>query len=74
MRGELARWTASLTDLQQGQRQVVDLEDGGASLSVDGRMQLQIKSEAFTRAILAVWLGPHPPTAQIKSALLGVRR
>lgn len=74
VRGELARWVASLTDLQQGQRQVVDLEDGGASLSSDGRMQLQIESEAFARAILAVWLGPHPPTAQIKSALLGVRR
>ena len=69
---ELARWAATLTDLQQGQSQVVDLEDGGASLLTDGKIQIQVKSEAFARAILAAWLGPHPPTAQIKSAMLGM--
>jgi hypothetical protein len=41
------------------------------SLAVKGKELGVIPSKAFADAVLACWIGPTPPTEELKTGLLG---
>jgi hypothetical protein len=44
---------------------------GGVQFSLGGKPKGLIAGEDFARALLAIWLGDHPPNAELKAGLLG---
>jgi Chalcone isomerase-like len=60
--------------LASGESFSVDWVPGqGTSILVNGRAQGEpVKEPEFFTALLRIWLGPNPPDARLKEALLGV--
>jgi chalcone isomerase-like protein len=44
----------------------------GTTLAINGKDKLTIAGSAFNPVLLSVWLGPKPPTANVKKGMLGV--
>ena len=57
--------------MHSGQRIVLLGKPGGVQVSVNGVNKGTLNGEDFTRALLAIWLGPEPPNPEIKAGLLG---
>ena len=63
---------AFLTDVKEGDRIGFAYEPGkGSRLSLNGSDKLTIAGKAFADLFLLVYIGPHPPTAEVKRGLLG---
>jgi len=45
---------------------------GGTTVSINGRRMGTIEGDDFFRALLKVWLGPHPADMRLKMAMLGI--
>ncbi len=59
-------------DAKKGDEIVMDYVPGnGVSVSYNGALQGTIKGDAFAKALLHVYVGPFPPTGQLKRGLLG---
>ena len=43
----------------------------GTTFAINGQDKLTIAGPGFGQVIFAVWLGPKPPTAQLKKGMLG---
>jgi Chalcone isomerase-like len=43
----------------------------GTAVTINGKDKLTIAGPAFGQAIFSVWLGPKPPTANLKKGMLG---
>ncbi|MGQ9496536.1 MAG: chalcone isomerase family protein [Thermoanaerobaculaceae bacterium] len=43
----------------------------GTTVTFGGKEVGTIEGKAFADALLAVWLGPKPPSADLKAGLLG---
>jgi hypothetical protein len=54
-----------------GQMRFVGLPGQGVQFSFGGKLKGTIPGEDFTRALLLIWLGDHPPNPELKSGLLG---
>ncbi len=69
----LAALMATLKEAKDGMRIALDWLPGqGTRVAVDGKpIGDPIPGEDFYRALLGIWLGPHPVQADLKSALLG---
>jgi hypothetical protein len=61
-----------MVDMKSGQR-LTFIHKPGAGLQVDvnGTVKGMIQGDDFATAFLSIWLGPHPPNADLKSGLLG---
>lgn len=74
-----AAWQARLTrlngwmgDVKSGERMTFTRVPGeGLTCEVDGAVKGTLPGDDFARAFLAIWLGEHPPTLEVKSGLLG---
>ena len=61
-----------MADMKTGQRMTFVFKPGtGVQVDVNGAVKGTIKGDDFAKAFLAIWLGPEPPNAEIKSGLLG---
>ena len=61
-----------MADMKTGQRLTFVAKPGtGVEVNVNGAVKGTIKGDDFAKALLAIWLGPDPPNAEIKSGLLG---
>jgi hypothetical protein len=61
-----------MVDMKSGQRLTFTHKPGaGIQVDVNGTMKGMIKGDDFAIAFLSIWLGPHPPNADLKSGLLG---
>jgi hypothetical protein len=58
-------------DLKRGDVLVFDFANGAVDVSLARRGHKIIPGADFSRALLAVWLGPRPPDKDLKAALLG---
>jgi hypothetical protein len=72
-RAEIDRIVAALPEqVVAGDELVFDYAPGvGTTFSVRGKPMVTIPGAAFMRMVWGVWLGPHPPTADIKKGMLG---
>lgn len=68
----IKQFNALFGALKAGDRVWLDYEPGsGTSVSVNGRARGTIPGRDFMRALLSVWLGPDPPSDDLKRQLLG---
>jgi hypothetical protein len=61
-----------MADMKVGERIVMSHKPGaGVRVAVKGAAKGTIAGDDFARALLAIWLGPRPPNADLKAGLLG---
>jgi hypothetical protein len=48
------------------------LPGAGTEVRINGERRGNIKSEAFFHALLAIWLGAHPVSNDLKQGMLGI--
>ncbi|HUN72816.1 MAG TPA: chalcone isomerase family protein [Steroidobacteraceae bacterium] len=77
--GNIAPLRSRITDLENrmtavrsGQRvSFLRVPGVGIQFSLDGTLQGTIRGDDFATAFLAIWLGPSPPSPELRAGLLG---
>jgi hypothetical protein len=68
----IATLNSWMEDIRAGERMsFVGIPGRGVQFSFAGKLKGIIPGEDFTRALLSIWLGEHPPNPELKSGLLG---
>jgi len=61
-----------MKDFSDGDRLVfTDVPGEGVTVEINGTRKGVIKGDDFARSLFAIWLGPKPPTSDLKTGLLG---
>ena len=72
MKGDIDRLLGALTPVKTGDEMVFTYVPGtGTTLLINGSQKLTIAGPAFGSVLFSVWLGPKPPTADLKKGMLG---
>jgi hypothetical protein len=72
MQADIDRLLGALEPLNVGDQMVFTYVPGtGTTLAINGKDKLAIAGSAFNPVLLSVWLGPKPPTANVKKGMLG---
>jgi hypothetical protein len=72
LKERIAMLKSWMVDMKSGQRLTFIHKPGaGIQVEVNGTVKGMIKGDDFATAFLSIWLGPHPPNADLKSGLLG---
>ena len=59
-------------DMKDGDRiELVVVPGTGTTASLNGEVVGSIDGDAFGRALIAVWMGDHPPSDDLKDGLIG---
>lgn len=73
-KADVDRFVAALESMKKGEQMVVTYVPGaGTTLSIRGKDKLTIPGLPFAQAVFSVWLGPKPPTSDLKKGMLGVK-
>lgn len=69
---DMERFLGFWEEVREGQEVVMTYIPGqGTTVAFGGKEVGTIEGKAFADALLAVWLGPKPPSADLKAGLLG---
>lgn len=69
---EIERFLSLWRDVKEGEEVTMTyLPGSGTSLAVAGKEVGKFPGKAFADALLSVWLGPKPPSQELKAGLLG---
>jgi hypothetical protein len=72
MKGDIDRLLGALEPIKVGDQMVFTYVPGtGTTYALNGKDKVTIAGAAFGPVIFSVWLGPKPPTADVKKGLLG---
>ena len=72
MQPEIKQLTTALDNVKSGDEMVFTYQPGtGTKFSLNGNVKLALPNPAFRVALFSGWLGPKPPTAELKKKLLG---
>ena len=72
MKPDIDRLLGALEPLKVGDQMIFTYVPGtGTTLAINGKDKLTIAGSAFNPVLLSVWLGPKPPTANVKKGMLG---
>ena len=74
MKVEISRLLSTLEPVKVGDQMVFTYLPGtgtGTTFAINGREKLTIAGPAFGSMLFSVWLGPKPPTAEVKKGMLG---
>jgi chalcone isomerase-like protein len=72
MKPDIDKLLNALQDLKSGDEMVFTYVPGtGTTLAINGQDKVSIAGQPFEQALLSVWLGPKPPTADVKKGMLG---
>lgn len=72
MQPDIDRLLGALEPMNVGDQMVFTYVPGiGTTLAINGKDKLTIAGAAFNPVLLSVWLGPKPPTANVKKGMLG---
>lgn len=69
---QVAEFLAAVPELRKGDTSRMLFAPDRVEIGVNGRVLGMIRDPDFMRTILATYLGPHPPTEQLKRGLLGI--
>jgi hypothetical protein len=68
----IAQLDSWMADVTEGQEIVFTYDPGvGTTVEIGGQKKGTIAGAEFMRALWKVWLGEHPPTADLKKGMLG---
>jgi hypothetical protein len=72
MKPDIDQFLGALDSLNVGDQMVFTYIPGtGTTLAIGGKDKVTIAGSAFNPVLLSVWLGPKPPTANVKKGMLG---
>lgn len=71
IKDEIAKFNASMPDVDTGDSIVLEFTADGVDVLVKGEKVDSIKGNAFQQAALSIWLGKKPPNKELKSGILG---
>ncbi len=71
IKDEISKFNASMRDVQSGDVLVLDFSGDTVDVLVNGTKIDSIKGNAFQQAALSIWLGPKPPSKELKAGILG---
>jgi hypothetical protein len=72
LQSRIAQLNGWMTGVKSGQRMTfLRIPGVGVQYAIDGAVQGTIAGGDFARAFFAIWLGPSPPNAELRSGLLG---
>lgn len=72
IKADIDKMLGALDNVKDGEEMVFTYVSGtGTTLSIAGKDRVTIAGQPFQQALLSVWLGPKPPTADCKKGMLG---
>jgi hypothetical protein len=72
MKSDVDKFLGALEDVKVGEQMVFTYVPAtGTTLAVNGKDKLTIAGAPFGQLVFSVWLGPKPPTANLKKGILG---
>ena len=72
MKADIDRLLGALEAVNVGDQMVFTYFPGtGTTFAINGKEKLTIAGPAFGPVLFSVWLGPKPPTADVKKGMLG---
>ena len=72
MKADIERFLGALEPIKVGDQMVFTYVPGtGTTFAINGKEKLTIAGQGFGPVLFSVWLGPKPPTADLKKGLLG---
>ena len=72
MKPDIDRLLAALEPMKVGDQMIFTYVPGtGTTFAINGKDKLTIAGPGFRPVILSVWVGPKPPTANVKKGMLG---
>jgi len=72
MKADIDRLLGALEPVKEGDQMVFTYVPGtGTTFAINGKEKLTIGAPAFGPVLFSVWLGPKPPTADLKKGMLG---
>jgi hypothetical protein len=72
MKPDIDKLNGAMQDLNAGDEMVFTYLPGtGTTVTINGKDKVTIAGLPFEQALLSVWLGPKPPTADLKKGMLG---
>jgi hypothetical protein len=72
MKTDIDGFLGALEDVKVGEQMVFTYVPAtGTTLAINGKDKLTIAGAPFGQLVFSVWLGPKPPTANLKKGILG---
>lgn len=72
LKAEIGQLLAAFEPVNEGDQMLFTYVPGtGTTLTIKGKDKVTIAGLPFGRAMFAAWLGPEPPSADLKKGLLG---
>ena len=72
MKGEIDQFLGAMDLVHDGDEILLTYLPGtGTTVAVGGKEKLTISAPAFAAVLFSVWLGPKPPSQEMKEGLLG---
>src|SRR4051812_16721174 len=73
VKADIDKLLAAVEDVKENQEMVFTYVPGtGTTMSVGGKDKLTIAGSAFPPVLFSLWIGPKPPTSDLKKGLLGI--
>lgn len=69
---DVARFLAAVPAMRAGDRSTLAFTPAGVAITLNEQSVGTIADPMFARAVLATFIGPHPPTERLKRGLLGL--
>jgi len=72
LKDRIARFNALFSDVKEGDLLEVDFVPGtGTTVTIAGKAKGTIEGDDFAKATQRIWLGPKPPSDDLKKGMLG---
>lgn len=72
IKDRIQRFNGLFSDVEEGDLMEVDFVPGtGTTVTIAGKNKGTIEGDDFAKAALRIWLGPKPPTDDLKKGMLG---
>ena len=72
MKADIDQFLGALEPLKESDQMVFTYVPGtGTTLAINGKEKLTIAGPGFAQVLFSVWLGPKPPSANLKNGILG---
>lgn len=68
---QIASFQKAMRSMQEGENMQMHFSENGVALRIQNQDTILFPGANFSRAVLAIWLGPNPPNEDLKLGILG---